>query len=366
MKEHKLIFIAMGTSWCGPCKQMEKTVFTNDTVADYYNAHFLNLKLDLEKGEGIAIGDRFNITSVPVYLFLDSAGNLVYKMKSAMSAGKFLAHGKRANDPEKNLLYYQNNFTTHQNNIRFVEDYLEILGIAGMTSPEALRAYLSLQKDSLVSQKNWNILKSHVKDIYSEEFAYMVANRKAYAEKVPPEEVMETLDSRISKEFERLVFNTDTFNMEAFNKAKDYVSSLHYEQGDKLIFEAGLNAAEQTANWNEYAALALQKAEYFYLDSAGYLTPLSIIAYKINEHFPPGQLLDKAEFWAKTDAGRQPGYFSDLAYAQILHRNNKTDEALKAALLAKKYATEMNVKDCIDTANALIKEISKKKYQAKN
>lgn len=38
--ESKMIFVDAYTTWCGPCKWMAKTVFTNDTVADYYNATF--------------------------------------------------------------------------------------------------------------------------------------------------------------------------------------------------------------------------------------------------------------------------------------------------------------------------------------
>lgn len=30
---------------------MAKDVFTNAEVGDYFNAHFLNLKIDMEKGE---------------------------------------------------------------------------------------------------------------------------------------------------------------------------------------------------------------------------------------------------------------------------------------------------------------------------
>lgn len=39
-------------SWCGPCKLMEKNVFTDKNVADFYNKNFVNARIDMEKGEG--------------------------------------------------------------------------------------------------------------------------------------------------------------------------------------------------------------------------------------------------------------------------------------------------------------------------
>ena len=42
--ENKLVFVDCMTSWCGPCKQMDKYVFTQDSVADFFNATFINVK----------------------------------------------------------------------------------------------------------------------------------------------------------------------------------------------------------------------------------------------------------------------------------------------------------------------------------
>ncbi len=42
--ENKLIFIDVYTAWCGPCKKMDKLVFTNDTVADFFNQYFVSIK----------------------------------------------------------------------------------------------------------------------------------------------------------------------------------------------------------------------------------------------------------------------------------------------------------------------------------
>jgi thiol:disulfide interchange protein len=41
-KEKKLIFFDAYTSWCGPCKMLQKTVFTRSDVGTYFNATFMH------------------------------------------------------------------------------------------------------------------------------------------------------------------------------------------------------------------------------------------------------------------------------------------------------------------------------------
>lgn len=59
-KEKKLIFIDVYTTWCGPCKMMDKFTFSDPEVAKILNARFYPVKLNAEQREDITtLGTTF-------------------------------------------------------------------------------------------------------------------------------------------------------------------------------------------------------------------------------------------------------------------------------------------------------------------
>jgi len=102
-KENKLIFLDAFASWCGPCKLLDKNVFPKKEVGDYFNAKFLNLHIDMEKGEGIEIAKKYGIYSYPTLLFIDGDGKVVYKAAGYMSPQELISIAKEALNPENTL-----------------------------------------------------------------------------------------------------------------------------------------------------------------------------------------------------------------------------------------------------------------------
>jgi thioredoxin-related protein len=48
-KTPKLVWVDVYTDWCGWCKRMDKTTFSNPNVIKYMNEHFYAVKLDAEQ-----------------------------------------------------------------------------------------------------------------------------------------------------------------------------------------------------------------------------------------------------------------------------------------------------------------------------
>ncbi|MEO0468580.1 MAG: thioredoxin family protein [Bacteroidota bacterium] len=94
--ENKLIFIDAYAVWCGPCKVMEKKVFTNQKVANYFNEHFINVKLDVDHEEGQAFANHHKIQYIPEFFFMDADGKIVKREKGLIRTDDFLKLAEEA------------------------------------------------------------------------------------------------------------------------------------------------------------------------------------------------------------------------------------------------------------------------------
>lgn len=124
--ENKLVFIDCYTSWCGPCKEMSKRVFTKDTVADFFNARFVNMKIDMEKGEGPALAKEFYVEAFPTYLLLNSERKVVYRFVGAMSADTFLAKISKGMDPKNLVAVLNERYAAGDRSKELLREYIQV------------------------------------------------------------------------------------------------------------------------------------------------------------------------------------------------------------------------------------------------
>lgn len=89
-QENKLLFVDACTSWCGPCRRMEREVFTRPEVEQYYKARFVCYQQDMEKGAGPEMKKRYNVEAYPTFLFLDGEGKLIFKLVGYHRSWDFL------------------------------------------------------------------------------------------------------------------------------------------------------------------------------------------------------------------------------------------------------------------------------------
>lgn len=95
-KEGKMIFVDAYTTWCRPCIQMAKDIFTLDNVADYYNKNFVNVSMDMEKGDGPQLVKKYEIHAYPDFLFINGDGELIHRGGGYQEAKEFIQLGNDA------------------------------------------------------------------------------------------------------------------------------------------------------------------------------------------------------------------------------------------------------------------------------
>lgn len=100
--ENKIIFLDAYTSWCGPCKSLQSKVFPDKKLGEYFNSNFINAKVDMEVGEGPALGLKYPVRGYPTLLFIDpKSGNIVNQFLGYRSIEQLMQLGEQVQKNKK-------------------------------------------------------------------------------------------------------------------------------------------------------------------------------------------------------------------------------------------------------------------------
>ncbi|MDR6942077.1 thioredoxin family protein [Mucilaginibacter pocheonensis] len=94
--QNKYIFVDAYASWCGPCKMLKATTFKNNKVAAFYNGNFINVAIDMEKGQGPALAAQWGLRVYPTLIIFNAKGKPVYGTEGFIKADDLIKFGVQA------------------------------------------------------------------------------------------------------------------------------------------------------------------------------------------------------------------------------------------------------------------------------
>ncbi len=103
--ENKLIFVDSYAVWCGPCKFMERSIFADQAVGEYYNQHFINVSIDMETPVGKEFKKKYPVSAYPTLFYMNSKGEILRKKEGAITNPEdFIKTAQWVVSPEKSPL----------------------------------------------------------------------------------------------------------------------------------------------------------------------------------------------------------------------------------------------------------------------
>jgi thiol-disulfide isomerase/thioredoxin len=142
-KEGKLVFIDCYTSWCGPCKRLAATVFTDSSVGAFFNNNYINVKFDMEKGEGPSIATRYQVTAYPTLIWLDGNGSIKNKVIGGLDAVNLINGGKTAAPPIPDMMLgMDKKYMEGERDEAFMEEYMKLFKTSGRENDAIFTEFL--------------------------------------------------------------------------------------------------------------------------------------------------------------------------------------------------------------------------------
>ncbi|PKQ63087.1 hypothetical protein BZG02_09985 [Labilibaculum filiforme] len=179
--ENKVIFVDVYTDWCGPCMRMAASVFKDVTVGELMNSSFISMKIDAEKGEGIAFAKEYEVKAFPTLLFIDGDGKIVYKAVGGKNSEEFIDLAKNANDPTKQLTNLKEKYDAGRRDDATVLSYISALKEAGNNYADVISNYLNeLESDKWNSKVVYEIISRYLDDYKNPAFTYFTKNKSQF------------------------------------------------------------------------------------------------------------------------------------------------------------------------------------------
>lgn len=337
-QENKPIYLDAYASWCGPCKWMVKHVFTDSAVADFYNTHFINVQVDMEKGEGPALAEQYGVKAYPTMLYLDGKGNILHRTCGSAEAKDFIAAGNTALDPKFRLAAYKDAFDKGEASPDMVLKYLDMLdkGCSDDVNDVADEYLRKLQLEQLLMPDNWSILEKYVTDMHASQFGVLLNYQPEFEKRVGTEKVNNKIYNVYLSSALKIAKSSQTDEAK-YQELKKELSTTNFKRAKEIIVQADMAWYARQKNWDRFAQSTIN-----YMDTYPTTDPVKLnsLAWDFFEHVTNKAQLDKALAWAQLSVKLQDKSYNNDTYANLLFKLGRKSEAIKVEEKAAQLAAE--------------------------
>lgn len=259
-QEGKMIFVDCYTEWCGPCKMLAKDVFPLQEVGDTINKYFIGYKVDMEKGEGLALKDEFEVAAFPTLVWTDSKGEVQHKSVGFIKEAKLI---QVTSDvvAGKGLVSLQKTYEADVNHFENMLQYIYALHAAyesDKVQDVLAHYYTTVEEDSMYTQDNFDLINFYMTNVEDPAFLFFDEHKDKYCEIFDAKKVNDKLYqaylSYANSHFITREAGQNVVDHDGFDAYKLLLEKRNVQDREKIIAFGQNNIDRCLGDWKAYVA----------------------------------------------------------------------------------------------------------------
>lgn len=324
--QNKFVFVDAYTTWCGPCKMMAKTAFVDPQVAEFFNSHFVNAKIDMEHDEGPELAKKYSVNAYPTLLFIDGNGALVHAAVGARSAVDLLRLGQDVvNGNFTSLPKMTARFEAGERDHKFLKEYILTLADLAQDYQAPMAAFKEGMKgDALLEEDNWEVFDALFGRVDTEYAQYFLSHRSQFENKYGKNKVQ----AKATRFYENGVITAaQNKDAAAFKDLRLEIAHSGIERMDSILPMLDFLWADISQDWKAMAKAAKKYIPLLQPDPG----ILNNVAWSFYEHVSSKSDLRTALAWVEQSIALEPDYANIDTKAMLLKKLGKREEAIACA-----------------------------------
>jgi thiol-disulfide isomerase/thioredoxin len=332
------------TTWCRPCKVLDKDVFPNERVGELYNKNFINYKVDAEKGEGLEIAKKYGVAQYPTLIYLDN------KLEATVADAGILNGDDLVKQGDKILLKISNDkqisemaemYKSQKYDRDFIIKYAKKLSDNNLSTQDILDTYLSqIPENEWNTLENIQIIGSCISSFSSKPYDALFANFISLAKSNNEEKsinALSNISTICSREKGKAIQIQDMALLEKALDMKYLMFGGWSLEGRKNLdnrysktrIETKIDFHLQGKHWNKYHEMCKDYVETNNLPKTNSLL-MNYYARTYFENVNDKTMLKEILSWVENSLKNDEKPLYQDTYACLLYKLNRKVEAIKA------------------------------------
>ena len=255
--ENKMIFLDCYTTWCGPCRMMARTVFTQEKVGSAMNPKFISVKIDMESEYGAPLAKKLQVTAYPTFVIFNADLQEVGRFLGGSEADEFLKKVKEKGSDNSSVAL-KARWDSGDRDPQFLQTYLKTLTATYKTQDanDVAEALLAGKEETFAGDSTLRrIFLSNINNPFAKSFVYTAKNPDVLASHIGARGVEAKITNVLAGYQRQLIIEKDgsaSLDKAQFDAFISLLAKLKTKEADHYRLSTLITLAEKQKDYKSY------------------------------------------------------------------------------------------------------------------